>query len=369
MAGKADTHPRLHARRPKRSSKSGLPPGSLVHVGERKLEATTIGLIAFGPDSYAEQRLEHLSPDTLAPLLAGGGNPRHWLNVHGLHDPEVVRAIGRQFNLHPLVLEDILNTEQRPKAEDYGDYLFVVVRLHTLASDQMGITTEQVSLVIGDGYLLSFQERPTGSFDPVRDWLRQDKGRIRQRGADYLAYTLLDIIVDRYFSVLEQIAERSEHLEEALLERASPQHLHALHQLKREALGLRRAIWPLREVVNTLIRDNNRFFVEETRLYLRDIYDHTVHLIESLEAVRDLVSGLLDIYLSSISNKVNQEVRTLTVIALIFMPTTLITGIFGMNFRAMPLLDAPNGFLWAVGLMLSVVSGLGLLFWRRRWLR
>jgi len=347
-----------------RSGKAGLPAGTLVHLGERKTERTAINLIEYGADSLTETRFESLTQARdFAPRL-----PRLWLNVHGLHEPAVMTEIGRRFKLHPLVLEDILNTDQRPKVEDYGDYLFLVARFFDYDAATLSVTSEQVSFVIGKDFVLTFQERPTGRFDPVREWLRQDKGRIRQLGTDYLAYALLDVLVDRYFSVLEQIGERSEDLEEALIARPDAALLHTLHQLKRETLTLRRSIWPLREVINTLVRNESRFFTPETQLYLRDIYDHTVHLIESLEAIRDLIAGMLDIYLSSISNRVNQEVRALTVVAIIFMPATLISGIFGMNFKAMPLLDAGNGFFIALGLMVGVASTLGAIFWRRRWI-
>jgi magnesium transporter len=347
-----------------RSGKTGLPAGSLVHLGERKTERTAINLIEYGPDSVKETRFDSLAEcRACAPTL-----PRLWLNVHGLHEPEVMTEIGRRFKLHPLVLEDILNTDQRPKIDDYGDYLFLVARFFDYDAATLTVTSEQVSFVIGKDFVLTFQERPTGRFDPVREWLRQDKGRIRQLGTDYLAYALLDVLVDRYFTVLEQIGERSEDLEEQLIARPDAALLHTLHQLKRETLTLRRSIWPLREVINTLVRNEGRFFTAETQLYLRDIYDHTVHLIESLEAIRDLIAGMLDIYLSSISNRVNQEVRALTVVAIIFMPATLISGIFGMNFKAMPLLDAANGFPIALGLMVGVASTLGAIFWRRRWI-
>jgi len=350
--------------RPLRSGKTGLPAGSLVHLGERKTERTAIHLVEYGPEILKETRFDSLAEcQACAPAL-----PRLWLNVHGLHEPEVMTEIGRRFKLHPLVLEDILNTDQRPKVDDYGDYLFLVARFFDYDPATLTVTSEQVSFVIGKDYVLTFQERPTGRFDPVREWLRQDKGRIRGLGTDYLAYALLDVLVDRYFTVLEQIGERSEDLEEQLMARPDAALLHTLHQLKRETLTLRRAIWPLREVINTLVRNDSRFFTPETQLYLRDIYDHTVHLIESLEAIRDLIAGMLDIYLSSISNRVNQEVRALTVVAIIFMPATLISGIFGMNFKAMPLLDAGNGFLVALGLMVGVASTLGLIFWRRRWI-
>lgn len=349
---------------PKRSGKTGLPAGALVHLGERKTEHAAVSLIEYGPAGLTETRFDSLA----ACHACTPSGPKLWLNVHGLHEPEVMSEIGQRFKLHPLVLEDILNTDQRPKIEEYGDYLFLVARFFDYDAATLNVTSEQVSFVIGRNFVLTFQERPTGSFDPVRAWLRQDKGRIRQLGIDYLAYALLDLLVDRYFTVLEQIGERTEQLEEDLMAHPDSTQLQTLHHLKRETLTLRRAIWPLREMLNTLLRGENRFFTEETRLYLRDIYDHTVHLIESLEAIRDLIAGMLDIYLSSISNRVNQEVRALTVVAIIFMPATLISGIFGMNFHAMPLLDEPSGFLLAIGMMAGVAATLGAIFWRRRWL-
>jgi magnesium transporter len=349
---------------PKRSGKTGLPAGTLVHLGERRTERAAITLIEYDAAGLKETHFDNLAAcQACTPVL-----PKLWLNVHGLHEPEVMQEIGKHFQLHPLVLEDILNTSQRPKIEDYGNYLFLVARFFNYDPATLSVATEQVSFVIGTNFVLTFQERPTGNFDPVREWLRTDKGRIRQLGTDYLAYALLDLIVDRYFTVLEQISDRTEQLEDELLEKPNAAQLQTLHQIKRETLTIRRSIWPLREVVNTLVRNEGRFFTAETQLYLRDIYDHTVHLIESLEAIRDLLAGMLDIYLSSISNRVNQEVRALTVFALIFMPATLISGIFGMNFEVMPLLHDPAGFLFAIGLMVGVAATLGLIFWRRRWL-
>jgi len=349
---------------PQRSAKTGLPAGTLIHLGERKTERAAVTLIEYDTGTVKETHFDNLTAcQACTPSLA-----KLWLNVHGLHEPEVMREIGKRFQLHPLVLEDILNTNQRPKVEDYGSYLFLVARFFDYDASTLSITTEQVSFVIGTNFVLSFQERPTGNFDPVREWLHSDKGRIRQFGTDYLAYALLDTIVDRYFTVLEQIGERTEDLEDELLAKPDAAQLQTLHQLKRETLIMRRNIWPLREAVNTLLRSEAHFFTPETLLYLRDTYDHTVHLIESLEAIRDLIAGMLDIYLSSISNRVNREVRALTVFALIFMPATLISGIFGMNFKTMPLLDASFGFLFAIGLMVGVAATLGLIFWRRRWL-
>lgn len=353
-------------RRPKRLSsaaKAGMAPGSLIHLGERKTEQAAISLIEYGPDVVAEHRFATITESrAYQPRL-----PVLWLNVHGLHEPEVMTEIGRRFGLHPLVLEDILNTDQRPKVDDYGDYLFIVARFFDTESGH--IESDQVSLILGPNYVLSFQERPSGRFDPVRERLRQDRGQIRKLGADYLAYSLLDAIVDRYFVIIEDFGERTEDLEDMMLDRPQRDALQQVHRLKRETLTLRRAVWPLREVINSLIRADERFFRPGTRPYLRDIYDHTVHALESLEANRDIVSGLLDIYLSAVSNRVNQEVRALTVVAVIFMPATLISGIFGMNFKQMPLLDWPDGFYVAIGLMTFVATTLSVVFWRRRWLK
>ena len=352
------------AKRLSPAAKVGLAPGALIHLGERKTEQPTITLIEYGEGELVEYCFTSIDEARAhVPQL-----PVLWLNVHGLHEPEVMAEIGRRFKLHPLVLEDILNTNQRPKIDDYGDYLFMVARFFEIYGDNHQISSDQVSLILGRNFVLTFQERPSGRFDPLRERLRQNRGQIRKLGADYLAYSLLDAIVDRYFTILESIGERTEELEDTMLERPRPGALQAVHQLKRETLNLRRSIWPLREVINSLTRDDNRFFSPETRPYLRDVYDHTVHAIESLEANRDVIAGMLDIYLSAVSNRVNQEVRALTVVAIIFMPATLISGVFGMNFKTMPLLDLPMGFWIALGMMATVATTLSIIFWRRRWL-
>lgn len=351
------------AGRKRRSTKIGMAPGALVHLGERKLEHARISLIDYGPDSLVEKQFDSLADcQACTPT-----QPLQWLNVYGLHEPEVLAEIGRRFNLHPLVLEDILNTDQRPKLDEYDDYLFVVARFFDYDDKSMVLSSEQVSIVIGRNFVLTFQEKPTGNFNPVRDRLRQDRGQIRRSGVDYLAYTLLDAIVDRYFAVLEDIGERAERLEEELMRKPTPRVLETLHHLKRETVTLRRAVWPLREVINALTRSNS-FFGAEVEPYLRDVYDHAVHVIESLEAIRDLIASLLEIYLSTISNRVNREVRVLTVIMLIFLPSSLLAGIFGMNFRIMPLLDNPDGFGLIIGLMIGVAATLALIFWHRKWL-
>lgn len=285
-----------------------------------------------------------------------------------MHDVALIKQIGDLFNLHPLVQEDILNTQQRPKIDEYDDYLFLEALSFKYDQTNMAVDSEQISFVLGRNYLLTFQERSTGIFEPVRSRLRVSRAHIRELGVDYLAYALLDSIVDRYFKVLEDVGEDSEALEDILLHKPSNTELHSIHQLKHVSIELRRAVWPLREVINSLTRNENDFFKPATMPYLRDVYDHTVNFIESLESIRDSLSGMMDIYMASVSNRVNLEVRALTVVAMLFMPATLIAGIFGMNFHEMPWLADKNGFWWAMGLMVSIALVMIMIFWRRQWL-
>ena len=357
-----DSH---HRPRKHRAKKAGLPPGSLVHLGEVKTAAPTLSLIEYDDGGLIEVKFA----DTAAWQAHLPQYATHWLNLHGLHDTALLREIGARYGLHPLVLEDILNTDQRPKVESYGEYLYVVARYLSYDADTLSVSSDQVSLVLAHNTVLSFQEQSSGTFEPVRERLRNARGQIRKLGADYLAYALLDAIVDQYFIVLEQLSERTEELEDALLEKPNQESLQILHQLRRATHNLRRAVWPLREVLNTMIRNEEGFFQPGTGLYLRDVYDHTVHIVESIEALRDLQAGMLDIYLSSLSNRFNIELRALTVITTLFMPATLVTGIFGMNFKHMPVLDLPHGFGLALGLMGTIALIMVSIFWRRNWLR
>ncbi len=291
-----------------------------------------------------------------------------WMNLHGLHDAALLQAVARRFHLHPLVVEDILNTEQRPKVDHYPAYMFLETRLFYYDRDSMTVSSEQISLALGKDWLLSVQERPSGSFEPVRQRLRQGQAIIRQNGADYLCYALLDSLMERYFQVLDAINEDAEQLETRLLDNPRPEDLHNLHRLKHVTIQLRRAVWPLREVLNALIRNEYGFFQPQTVPYLRDVYDHSVHFTESLESIRDTLSGLMDIYMTSLSQRVNLELRALTVVAMLFMPATLIAGIFGMNFSEMPWTHDPYGFWWAVLIMLGIALMMLLVFWRRQWL-
>lgn len=346
-----------------RAKKTGAPPGTLIHVGTVKAPQSVITVFEYDANQVSEYSL----PTGLEKLLQKP-SIRLWLNIYGLQDPKLMGEIGAKFGLHPLVMEDILHTDQRPKVENYEHYLYIVARSFDYNKISMEMSSEQISIVLGHDFVLTFQEQPTGTFDPLRERLRTGKCTLRDTGSDYLAYSLLDMIVDRYFTVLEQVGDDCEALEDLLLNQPSTDLLHRIHHLKRATMEMRRAVWPLRELLNNLIRNEYQMFASTTQPYLRDVYDHTVHFVESLEAIRDLLGGMLDIYLSSISNRVNMEVRALTVVAMLFMPATLIAGIFGMNFHSMPLLADADGF-WVSLMMMGVIAiSMGLVFWRRQWL-
>lgn len=346
-----------------RSRKAGLPPGSLVHIGEIKTRTPTFSVIDFDEGGLQETQL--LDPADFE------RQPRpyatRWANVYGVHKPADLATIGEVFGLHPLAQEDILNNAQRQKLDAYDDYLYLVLHRYELTPDSLELIQDQISLVIGRNYVLTFQERPSKTFEPIRQRLRGEHTSLRKGGVDVLAYSLIDIVVDSYFGIIEQLDNYAEELEDKILGRPSPASLENIHQLKRCVSQLRRNLQPLRELLGTLHRDAGDFFRSEIQLYVRDVYDHTVHILESLEDLRDLASGLLDVYLSTISHRVNLEVRALTVVATIFMPATLIAGIFGMNFREMPWLANPDGFLYALGLMGVIAVIMLVLFWRRKY--
>ena len=348
---------------PKHSAKAGLPPGSLVYLGEPVTERPVLTLIEYDAGAYREEQ-----PASVTQISAASGKTL-WLNLHGLNKPALLEEIGKRFSLHPLVLEDILNTDQRPKVEDYSAYLFIVTNIFEYDTGSRAIATKQVSMVLGQGFVLTFQEKPTGTFTSLRERLKNAKGQIRKQGADYLVYSLLDAIVDRYFISLETLAERAEALEGEVVARPTQKLLRELHGIRRETLFLRRAVWPLREVVSLLARGESTLFNRDTLPFLRDVHDHMVYVIESLDAIRDLIAGLMDIYVTSLSNRINLQIRVLTVITTIFMPLTLLTGIFGMNFKYIPLLQWEGGFYLLMGFMLAIALGLLIVYWRIRWLR
>jgi len=345
-----------------RSRKAGLPPGSLVHIGEIKTTKASFSVIDFDENGLVQKQL----PDAASFAAYKQPHATRWANVYGAHDPADLATLGDIFGLHPLVQEDILNNVQRQKIDAYDNYLYLVLHRYELGMEPLELTQDQISLVIGRDFVLSFQERQSQTFEPVRQRLRAEHTSLRKGGVDTLAYSLIDSVVDSYFGVIEQLNEYAEALENDILKKPDPATLEGIHQFKRCVSQLRRNLHPLRELLGTLHRDAGDFFRSDLQLYLRDVYDHTVHILESLEDLRELSTSLLDVYLTTISHRVNLEVRTLTVVATIFMPATLLAGIFGMNFREMPWLADPAGFSYVMGLMAMIGAIMLILFWRRR---
>lgn len=340
--------------------KAGLAPGTLVHVGERKVEKIRISLIDYYGDRFEERDLKTIDEC----LTYKGKESVTWVNVEGLHDLELISNIGKSFDLHPLVLEDIVNTEQRPKMEEYGEYIFIVSKMLYYESELHKIQFEQLSLILWNNFVISFQEKEGDIFEPVRERLRKGKGRIRKMGPDYLLYALMDALVDSYFHVLENIGERVSELEENLVANPEPDTLQSIHEFKRELIFLRRSIWPLRELISSLERGETDLISEKTTMFLRDVYDHTIQVIDTVETYRDIVSGMMDLFLSGVSNRMNEVMKMLTVIATIFIPLTFIAGIYGMNFANMPELNWRWGY--PIALFAMLIIGVLMLIWFKR---
>jgi magnesium transporter len=346
----------------KRSRKTGLPPGTLVHIGEKKTDKVTITAFNYAGvrcDEYQVLSLNELAPPTDESVT--------WVNVSGVHKMDILESCGKQFQLHSLLLEDIANTDQRPKLDDYETCLFLVLKMLSV-TDRQDIVVEQVSLVFGRNFVLSFQENGTDVFTPVRDRLRGGKGRLRQSGADYLFYALVDAIVDQYFAVVEVLGEKIEELQDLVVSDPQPETLRRIHSLKRQLLFLRRAVWPLREVTNNLSRSECPFLHESTKVFFRDVYDHVVQIVDTIETLREMVSASLDIYLSSISYRLNAVMKVLTIITTIFMPLTFIVGIYGMNFEHMPELKWEWGYPLIIGVMVMIAIAMLGFFIRKKWI-
>lgn len=353
-----------HNKKKRQRTRPGLSPGTVIHVGEKRMEQVGLSMIRYDADALEESSLRSVE------AAAGWkGSPGVvWISVDGLHDAAAIEKLGEIFELHPLLLEDLVNTEQRPKLDDYEDYLFVVLKLFRLDEETGRLTGEQVSLVLGERFLLSFQEHPVDVFESVRGRLRGGKGRIRKSGPDYLAYALIDSVVDHYFVVLERLGEVLEELEGRVIESPTTETLEQIHRLKREMILLRRSVWPLREVANALLREDPPLMQEQTRVYLRDVYDHTIQVIDTLESYRDILTGMLDVYLSSASNRLNEVMKVLTIIATIFIPLTFVAGVYGMNFEFMPELEVWWAYPAVLGLMLLIALAMIGFFRRKEWL-
>ncbi len=324
-------------------------------------------VMAYSPSDLVESDVD--DPGKLRELL--GRMPVVWLDIAGLRDVARIQQIGDMFGLHPLALEDAVHTHQRAKVDDYSDYLFLVARMAPSEGEE---DTEQMAMFLGRNYLITFQERPGDCLGGIRDRIRSSKGRIRAVGPDYLAYSLLDTIIDAYFPLLEHHGEMLEDLEEKTILSPNPSILAQVYTIRRRLLTLRRAIWPLREAANGLIRDESHLVTADTRLFLRDCYDHTIQIIDLMETYRDLASGLMEVYLSSISNRMNQIMKVLTIITTVFIPLTFIAGVYGMNFNTqaspwnMPELNMRYGYVVCLGVMLLIAIVQFVIFWKLGWI-
>lgn len=360
----------------RRSHMIGLPPGSMVENPQQAdLSPARVTVIRYDADSIEE--LADVDAATARKLADASTTDVTWIDVKGVHDVKTVAAIGDAFGLHPLVQEDLSHTIQRPKLELFGDKAFVVLRMvrsldgavvDAYQSGESGHEIEQVSFVLGDGFLISFQEEEGDVFDPIRERLRQHVGCVRDNGADYLLYALLDVIIDHYFITLERIGDATEYFEERVFADPKPEIQQSLSALRRQVIVLRRVIWPLRDVLSSLLRDEIPNVSEKTRIYIRDAHDHLIQAVDVLETLRDVLSGLSDLYLSVVSYRGNEVMKVLTVVGTLFIPLSFLTGLYGMNFDNMPELHYANGYFVLLGAMGAMAIGILIYFQRKRWL-
>ncbi|MCB0292082.1 MAG: magnesium/cobalt transporter CorA [Calditrichaeota bacterium] len=346
------------------AKKLGKAPGTYVFTGERKIDKVKITLM-----EYDGQKLEFKTVENVEQTFPYKDKPSvSWINIYGLHETEVMEKIDRHFGIHPLILEDIVNTNQRPKIEIFDGYVFIVLKMLWFDEQKMELTVEQISLIVGPNFLICFQEWEGDIFNHIRERMKVESSRLRTRGADYLCYAILDVIVDHYFLVLEKIGDKIESLEEEVLDDPDQQTMHKINRLKRDLIFLRKSIWPLREVISGIERGEIDLFEDRNMPFIRDLYDHTIQVIDTIESYRDMTAGILDMYMSVISNRMNEVMKVLTIIATIFIPLTFLAGIYGMNFDHMPELHWPWAYplFW---LIMIVVAAIMVVFFRRKqWL-
>jgi len=339
-------------------------PGTVNYVGRKREAPVKMQVMEYHDDDFSEKEIKNISellPLKNSPMVT-------WLNVTGVHDTSLIESIGEAFGIHSLVQEDIANTTQRPKLEEYDGYLFVVVKMTYLDHDSGEIVIEQISLIIGQNYILSFQEREEDVLNGLRQRIRTGKGRIRKLGSDYLLYAILDSIIDFYFTVLEHLGDRIEDLEETLLKKADQTLLNDIYRLKQGLIFLRKSIWPMREVISSLQHAEHKLITKQVGVFLRDAYDHTIQVIETVETFRDMASGMQDLYLSTISNKMNEVMKVLTIFAAIFIPLTFLAGVYGMNFHNIPELSWTWGYPAWWGLVVVLGGGMLIYFKRKKWM-
>lgn len=347
----------------RRGIKTGAPPGTLMHIGRDRTNGIIITRCVYDENNYSEEK-----DIPLHDLFAGRKEGSvEWINFDGIHDVKVIEEIGNHYSIDMLVLEDIVNSTQRPKIEDYTDYVHIVLKMLTCNSRTNEIESEQVSFVFNSKMVLSFQEKNTDDFETVRDRIRKN-GKIRRMGTDYLVYSLLDYIIDNYFLVLEKTGEKIELLEDEVLTSSSKDTIKKIHELKREIIAIKKLVWPMRDILGILIKPENEFINESLIMYLRDAYDHIMEIIETIEAYKDFMAGLHDIYLSNISQRMNEIMKVLTLISTIFIPLTFLAGLYGMNFKNMPELELRYGYYVLLFIMLVLALGMIKYYRKKKWL-
>ncbi|AFY28939.1 magnesium Mg(2+) and cobalt Co(2+) transport protein CorA [Cyanobium gracile PCC 6307] len=347
-----------------RRIRPGSPPGTVEFVGEQRLAKVQIDVIHYDAEGWSEHR--DASVHGCADVVAEGSIT--WMNVSGVHDVALVERLGARFGLHPMTLEDIANTTQRPKVEEFPGYIFMVLKMIAFNEDSQTIDIEHVSVILGDHFVMSFLEDDGDVFDGVRDRIRSSGGRIRWMKADYLAYSLLDAVVDHYFLAVERMGDIIEEVDDRLLEDPHPGDIKEIHSLKRSILSLRKAVWPIREEVAMIVKSESPLLTAESRVFWRDLYDHCIQIIDLVETHRDILGGMHDTYLSTLSHRMNEVMKVLTIISTIFIPLTFIAGVYGMNFKEMPELEWRGGYYSVWALMIVIGISLYLYFRRKQWL-
>jgi len=345
----------------KKKKKVGLPPGTLIYTGDKVNEKTKIKVTDYNKDQFNFQEFQDIQIDLTKiekPFI-------RWIDIYGLAQVKVIEEVGHQFNLHPLVLEDILSPNQRPKLEDFGNYIFAVLKKLSWNEEEEEFKYEQISLILGENYVISFQERDTNLFNPIYERIKVPRGKVRVMGADYLFYVLIDIIIDDYFVVIEKVGEDIDNIEDILIKNPDPETLQNIYRLKRSSIELRKSIWPIRELINKLQREPSKLISDELQIYLRDIYEHIFRISDLLENYRDIIFGMLDMYLSSVSNRMNDIMKVLTIISTIFIPISFLAGFYGMNFLYMPELSNPIAYPFLIGTM-AIIAVIMLYFFRRK---
>jgi magnesium transporter len=349
---------------PRSGQKAGLAPGTPVFIGERRQDTAKISIIDYSPE-----RFEEIPGATLADCARfKGGDNTTWINVSGIHDVNLIQDMANLFGLHPLTAEDIANTSQRPKVEEFGDYIFFAMKIVAYDEENAAIDYENVSIILGKNYVLSFRERDSNVLDHLKDRIRSGKGIVRGEKADYLAYAIMDGVIDKYFVTIEKIGDHIEDVDDAILASSGAVQMQELHRLKWEVLFLRKAIWPLREEIAAIVKSESPLIGATTRIFLRDLYDHAIEIIDMVETYRDIIGGMHDTFLSSISNRMNQVMKVLTIIGTIFIPLTFIAGVYGMNFENMPELKWKWGYFIVLGFMAVLGIVMLAIFKKRKWL-